>query len=291
MIASRVLETTETTGTGALTLAASLGFARFSTYFYASSIPAPFGYCLEAVSSDITPTGVWEIGVGTMTSATTMERTRVIANSSGTTSALHLGVGLKRVFCTPAVASPIWPGFPDGSDGAYGRSFYGPVPMDFAAAVAGANTSITYMPFCHFTTGTVDAIVLYGCPVGTFTAGVYSWGTDGLPDELLIEASAPVTFTGSEARELPVTATKLPPGWYYIGAIGSGATYNFTSPGNSNARTWGQGVLGMSSSATDLEPYQSLSIPYTYDGDMPQSPSGTATPASGGLCWMLKVSS
>jgi hypothetical protein len=100
VLADRVKETTTTTGTGTLTLAgAATGFQSFSvigdgnTTYY--SISSPSG-------------SEWEVGIGTYTSSgTTLARTTVLSNSSGTEpSALSLSAGTKDVFVTyPAVGS------------------------------------------------------------------------------------------------------------------------------------------------------------------------------------------
>ena len=94
VVADRVKETTTTTGTGTITLAgASTGYQSFAvigngnlTYY---TIAGQTG-------------NEWEVGIGTYTSSgTTLARTTVLANSSGTQpSALSFSAGTKDVFVT-----------------------------------------------------------------------------------------------------------------------------------------------------------------------------------------------
>jgi hypothetical protein len=94
VIANRVKETTTTTGTGTVTLlGASTGFQSF----------AVIGNGNTTYYSIVGQTGnEWEVGVGTYTSSgTTLARTTVLANSSGTQpSALSFSAGTKDVFVT-----------------------------------------------------------------------------------------------------------------------------------------------------------------------------------------------
>jgi hypothetical protein len=63
-------------------------------------------YCLYAVDATGNPSGAWECGLGTYTlSGTTLARTTVYSNSSGTTSALNLAAGTYRVILTPVAQS------------------------------------------------------------------------------------------------------------------------------------------------------------------------------------------
>jgi hypothetical protein len=94
VIANRVKETTTTAGTGTVTLlGASTGFQSF----------AVIGNGNTTYYSIVGQTGnEWEVGIGTYTSSgTTLARTTVLANSSGTQpSALSFSAGTKDVFVT-----------------------------------------------------------------------------------------------------------------------------------------------------------------------------------------------
>lgn len=86
----RVQETTTTTGTGTITLAGAVsGFQSFAVVGNGNTTY----YC-------ITSNNAWEVGLGTYTSAgTTLARTTVFSNSSGTTSPISL-TGTSNVFVT-----------------------------------------------------------------------------------------------------------------------------------------------------------------------------------------------
>ena len=94
VIADRVKETTTTTGTGTITLGgASTGFQSFAVVGNANTTY----YTIAAQIGN-----EWEVGIGTYTaSGTTLARTTVLSNSSGTQpSALSFSAGTKDVFVT-----------------------------------------------------------------------------------------------------------------------------------------------------------------------------------------------
>lgn len=92
--ADRVLETTTTTGTGALTLAGAV--TGYQTFGAACSDADTVLYSLWAVDSAGQPTGDWETGLGTWNTGGTLTRTTVYA-SSNSGSAVSLSAGTKRV--------------------------------------------------------------------------------------------------------------------------------------------------------------------------------------------------
>jgi len=93
VVKDRIKETSATSGTGTLTLAgASAGFRSFAdvgngnTTYYA---------IVDATA------GTWEVGIGTYTSlGTTLSRTTILSNSSGTTAAINFAANSKDVFVT-----------------------------------------------------------------------------------------------------------------------------------------------------------------------------------------------
>jgi hypothetical protein len=95
--ADRVEDRSTTTGTGAMTLAATppTGYRTFSAAF---STGSPVWYCIEAIDGSGNATGDWETGQGTLTGATTLARS--VLNSSSTGAFVNFAAGTKRVFCT-----------------------------------------------------------------------------------------------------------------------------------------------------------------------------------------------
>jgi hypothetical protein len=83
VLADRVKETTTTTGTGTVTLAgASTGFQSFAVIGDANTTY----YTIAGQAGN-----EWEVGIGTYTSSgTTLARTTVLSNSSGTQPSAHL---------------------------------------------------------------------------------------------------------------------------------------------------------------------------------------------------------
>ena len=113
VVKDRIKETSTTSGTGTLTLAgASAGFRSFAdigngnTTYYA---------IVDATA------GTWEVGIGTYTSSgTTLARTTVLSNSSGTTAAINFAANSKDVFVTYPASKAV---YGDESDIAYDLHF------------------------------------------------------------------------------------------------------------------------------------------------------------------------
>jgi hypothetical protein len=97
----RVLETSTTTGTGAFTLAAAItGYQRFSA---ACSVADTCYYFIMAVDGNGNPSGDWETGLGTYSSADTLTRTTV-HQSSNSDNAVSFAAGTKYVAISATAA-------------------------------------------------------------------------------------------------------------------------------------------------------------------------------------------
>lgn len=140
MLANRVKETSNTTGTGTYSLnGAAQGFRTFVAGIGSSG----FNRCYYVATMQ----GQWEIGIGTLTDGTpdTLARTAIIASSDGIT-AINWPAGEKEIFCT---------------DLAQARNFK--MEVDAArsgSSVLGANGWAKY-PFSHvhaFPTGSTSDI-------------------------------------------------------------------------------------------------------------------------------------
>ena len=90
----RVKETSVTTGNSDITLAgvAAVNFITFNT----GIVPTNTTY-YAIVNQGLAE---WEVGVGTLTASTTLQRDTVLDNSAGTTAKIVFNVGTKDVFCT-----------------------------------------------------------------------------------------------------------------------------------------------------------------------------------------------
>lgn len=89
--ADRVKDTTTTTGTGSVTLSgtAPTGYRTFASVMNTND---NCYYCIVAGAE-------WEVGYGTLTASTTLERSRIIS-SSNSGSAVSFSAGSKDVFIT-----------------------------------------------------------------------------------------------------------------------------------------------------------------------------------------------
>jgi hypothetical protein len=94
--ADRILETTTTTGTGAITVAGAV--AGYSTLDSRLSTSDTFDYVIFAVDGGGVPTGAWETGVGTYTG--TDEFSRSVRQSSNSDALVDFAAGTKHVAMT-----------------------------------------------------------------------------------------------------------------------------------------------------------------------------------------------
>ena len=100
VINDRVKETSTTTGTGNFTLAGAVtGFETFNTGIGSSNTTY---YCIFNQG-----TNEFEVGLGTLSASTTLERTTVIS-SSNSDSAVDFSAGTKDVFCTLPASKSVY---------------------------------------------------------------------------------------------------------------------------------------------------------------------------------------
>lgn len=98
IIKDRVLETSTTTGTGALTLAGAVtGYRAFSAVCTSPSDTCH--YYIEGVDGNNLPTGEWETGLGTYSAANTL--TRTTPNDGSAATPVSFSAGTKRVSIAP----------------------------------------------------------------------------------------------------------------------------------------------------------------------------------------------
>ena len=120
VINDRVKETSTTTGTGNFTLAGAVtGFETFNTGIGSSNTTY---YCIFNQG-----TNEFEVGLGTLSASTTLERTTVIS-SSNSDAAVNFSAGTKDVFCTLPASKSV---YLDGNNDPVGAASAG-----FALAMA-----------------------------------------------------------------------------------------------------------------------------------------------------------
>ena len=102
VINDRVKETSTTSGTGNFTLAgASTGFVTFNSGIGTSNTTY---YTIHEQG-----TNNFEVGLGTLTGSTTLQRDTVLSNSAGNTSKISFGSSTtKDVFCTMPASKSVY---------------------------------------------------------------------------------------------------------------------------------------------------------------------------------------
>lgn len=306
IVADRVLETTTTTGTGALTLSAAvIGFRRFNAVCaVADTVP----YFVEAVDSNNVPTGDWEAGVGTYSAANTLTRTTVTA-SSNAGAAVNFAAGTKLVsigniaaravvqndrgvveIAQVAAAGPNTP--PAGVLGLFARSLggrlmlaqIGPSGLDTSLMPhIGRNGISWWVPAANSTTiNVLGANALTA--TGTATAANYATTdihTRGARVDYLVTTAATTAVAGYRAAQ---NNWRRQEGFHHIFRV-SPAT-----GGTVSTRRFFVGMAGATAAPTDVNPStQTNIIGYGYDSAdtnwqvMHNDGSGTATKVDTGI--------
>lgn len=106
VIASRVTETSTSTGTGDFTLSGAV--TGHKTLASRCSVNDTVDYVIEAVDVNGSPSGDWEVGIGTYSAANTLTRTTV-EESSNSDALVSFAAGSKKVFIAPSANRAKWP--------------------------------------------------------------------------------------------------------------------------------------------------------------------------------------
>lgn len=249
MLANWIVQTTTTTGTGDLTLAAVAGFPAASTQFVTNQVMS------YAILDDATGTPI-ERGLGYLNGSGLLVRARPAATMvSGTytgslPSAVALPAGTKRVICSPGAdtvgsAPGLYPG--SGVTG-YGDMHPAGLPTTTVSLVP---DQVYLIPFRHHIDADVTGFILRlpgtaGAGGTTAKVAAYSIGLDGRPDAKLVESAALSvssngykTFTASRFR---------PPHRYFVALLSDGAPVVQTQGGLVNMECG----LGFSSTLTPV---------------------------------------
>lgn len=149
IIADRVLETSTTTGTGALTLAGAVaGYRAFSSV---CSVGDTAECYIERVDAFGVPTGEWETSVSTYSAANTLTRTTVVASSNGG-AAVSFSAGTKRVAISLLARSFQWTEIASATPSGVNTVDFTGIPQTFTDLVVvsdglthnnGGNTQLT----------------------------------------------------------------------------------------------------------------------------------------------------
>jgi hypothetical protein len=218
MLSNWTKATTDTTGTGTITLSAVSG----------RPLPSAAHAVGEYVQYSInTSDGKFEAGIGQIAATNTLVRSRVTATYDGSTynkttaSALTLSGTGHTVFITP-VASMVYeplkaPFTTPSSETVFSTHI---VSAESNVTIAAAAKRNTAWPFRLETSGVITSFAVYcstAVASSTVLVGLYSARpSDGAPGELIVKASSTFDTSSTGYKTQSATAnTRINPGWYW----------------------------------------------------------------------------
>jgi hypothetical protein len=216
MLGNWINQTTTTTGTGALTLAAVSGFPPASSQFATNE---RFQY---AILDDATGAPL-ERGLGYLDGSGNLVREKPLSAmvagvySGVAVAAVTLPAGAKRVICTPGahaqVSCPAGMWAPGTGYRAYGDAHMSVSPGNNALQA----DRVYLVPFLAALDSDIDAVLIRVTTAGAAgklaTAAIYSVGLDGLPGVKLVE-SAPVAIDTIGVKAISFSAMRPPPRFF-----------------------------------------------------------------------------
>jgi hypothetical protein len=219
--ADRILETSTTTGTGAFTLAGAItGYRRFADIPSIATSDTVY-YSIFAVDGNGNPSGDWETGLGTYSSANTLTRTTPMA-STNAGAAVNFGAGTKYAMVTPVAGiqpSAFAITLLDDADAAAMRATLGInstnvkltesliiACSDETTAITTGNGKVTFrMPYA-FTLSAVRASVTTAPTGSTIIIDINEAGSTILSTKLSIDASETTSTTAASAAVISDTS-------------------------------------------------------------------------------------
>jgi len=227
MLGNWIRQTTTTTGTGNLTLAAVTGFPQFTDQFSTTE------YFYYAILNDSDGTPI-ESGIGHLSSSTVLVRDKVLATyvsgtySDNDPSAVSLAAGTKRVICAmeQGGAQPVAPNI--NSVTSY-RLLYptGWIVGGSAPSAAVIADIVYYVPILIACPRTLDAIQFRVSSVGAGSSvivGIYNSTLDGKPNSRIDQSASIATHTAAGVKVGALTKRRYKPGLYFLALSATGGT-------------------------------------------------------------------
>lgn len=265
----RILETTTTTGTGALTLAGAVtGFRAFSAVMTSPSDTCY--YVIEAVDGSGVPTGEWETGLGTYSAANTLTRTTVL-ESSNSGSVVTLSAGTKRVFMGGLANAALGFDATQAAPNFYGNGQLGTIPKVIACGTgteSKTNSTTSDQDFTALYNLPADALFTNKCYRVTVVVEVVAGSSTAVLSSYLKIGSTKVVISKSTTDWSDNVTQSLSWQFLIFGRAASGASSAVTSSvlgrfvSNGDANTVNQPVNLATNGALDII----LGITYTATG-------------------------
>lgn len=215
MLANGVKETTTTTGTGTVTLAAVTGAARFSQAFSVGDIAS---YAIKDGDN-------WEWGIGTVSAGNTLARTAITATLvSGTYTATGATAitlsGSAEVLCAEHTGNTIAGVTPRNGT----RFIAGHLTNQVLTSSTGTSTgTVALMPFTaprrKFQLNSLGLLVTTLGASGTVVLGLYS-DNAGVPGTLLTSCTIDSSTTGRKSASVSTALRLIPGQMYWVALLG-----------------------------------------------------------------------
>lgn len=232
MLGDGIKQTTTSTGTGNLTLAAVTGFPQFADQFTVGANGAPFYYSILDGNG-----GLVEQGIGHLLDAATLVRDRVLASYSGgvyvknSPSQVSLAAGTYSVLSSPELGALMTtaPYVSNNASLGLGKrvvSMHMTVGNAASAAVTLAANKLHLVPFLLGTNMECNALIARvgtGVSATNIRLGLYRCGSDGFPSELIAQTVALASATSGVDVSGSITPVRLAPGWYFTAIVSDGA--------------------------------------------------------------------
>ena len=276
MLGNGIEQTTGTTGTGNLTLAAVAGCPTFANVF---ALNQEFVYALRNASGRFI-----EAGIGYLSDATTLVRARVCSIYSGgvytKVGATPVDLtGTTTVICTPHAATleSVMPTV-DAQTAGINRMVTTAHRTTAQTAQAMTTSRLSYVPFLLRVRAAVNALSINvntaGAAGKVARLGIYSCNVSGYPGTLLTStADFAIDSTGLKTNS--VSPVSLPAGWYYAASISDGAPVILMHTAGNPA--YGGSPLGYSGTSPIDFRYEILA-----DTNMPATANTTTTGVAAG---------